>query len=758
VLSSNPPPSRAAQLVQKQRTLWTSRAAALYATATKRAIALRLRSRAQLRRYLPTESQHLFALTLGIGVVCGVLAVGFHLAIQLAEHLLIDHALGMPGRSWMVWTILTPTLGGCLAGAALTWIVPGARGSGIPQVKQAFATQGGRIRFRDALGKFVISAFQIGSGASLGREGPTVHICAGATSLLARLTALPPRNMRRLTPVGVAAGIAAAFNAPIAAVTFTIEEIVGTLDHAVLSGVVVAAALAAVIERGILGVHPVIQVDQTYGLDHASSLPLYALVGLAAGVVSVVFTDALLGVRRWFRSLRKIPTWAQPGLGGLVTGVLAVLVFSWLGTTGVTGGGYVTLGQALSGGLALRALLALCAVKVIATVASYSSGGAGGIFAPSLFIGAMLGGAIGYIDVLGLGHESRQLGAFALVGMGAVFAGVIRAPITSVLIIFEMTGGYGLVLPLMLANATSYVLARRARPVPIYQALLEQDGIHLPHTTRTPSALEQLQVVDAMTSDVVYVTSDASVAEARTLVAGKSFTLLPVIGADASVTGVLSVGQLSQADPAASIATLIESVQLINKEEPLLRALVRMNDLGVRQLVVINGGSRLVGMLAMSDVARAHARALRSPEAQPPAPRAQSTPNLDARALMLPALSVPEATKLSELLDRMSGDPIAAFVVQRSNSRVMAILPEQLAEFGRDPELARMLIAADVARPVTIVAPNTTVTELVSQLQTSRDQAAVVIDSHGSSIGVVRRSTLAEAILDWYAAALPLAS
>ena len=158
----------------------------------------------------------------------------------------------------------------------------------------------------------------------------------------------------------------------------------------------------------------------------------------------------VLRVRLGFRELKRLPKWSHPGVGGLVTGTLAVLVLKFLGTTGVTGGGYETLGRALAGQLGLDVLLALCAIKVVATVFSYSSGGAGGIFAPSLFVGAMLGGAIGYLDVGLLQHEEKQLGAFALVGMGAVFAGVIRAPITSVLIIFEMTGGYGLVLPLML--------------------------------------------------------------------------------------------------------------------------------------------------------------------------------------------------------------------------------------------------------------------------------------------------------------------
>lgn len=448
--------------------------------------AVRPRAYAFMRRALPNESQHLFAVTLLVGVVCGLVAVAFHLAIRASESMLIERAMRAPGHRWIFWTIASPTAGGLLAGALLTWIVPGARGSGIPQVKQAFAMEAGRVRFRDAVGKFVIGALQIGSGASLGREGPTVQICAGAASLMARATALPRTSMRRLTPVGVAAGIAAAFNAPIAAVTFTIEEIVGTLDQTVLSGVVVAAALAAVIERGILGTHPVIAVQQVYGLEHASSLLLYALLGVAAGLVAVAFTNALLELRARFRKVTAVPAWAHPAVGGLVTGVLAAALFAASGRTGVSGSGYETLRHALAGQLGFRMLLALCAVKLVATVFSYSTGGAGGVFAPSLFIGAMLGGAVGHIDVWLFGHESRQLGDFALVGMGAVFAGVVRAPITSVLIIFEMTGGYGLVLPLMLANTGAYLIARRLRPLPIYEALLEQDGVVLPKSA--PSA------------------------------------------------------------------------------------------------------------------------------------------------------------------------------------------------------------------------------------------------------------------------------
>lgn len=248
-----------------------------------------------------------------------------------------------------------------------------------------------------------------------------------------------------------------------------------------LSGVIVAAAIAAVVERGILGQHPVFAMLRTYTLGPASSLVSYAILGVLAAIVSVGFTDSLLGLRGWFKRFTRVPKWVHPAIGGALTGTLAVAGIAWLKQDGITGGGYRTLALALTGSLPAKVLIGLCLLKVAATVCSYSSGGVGGIFAPVLFIGGMLGGAVGYVDVAVFHHSTDSIGAFALVGMGAVFAGSIRAPMTSVLIIFEMTGGYGLILPLMIANMSAFALARHWRKVPVYEALLSQDGVVLPH-------------------------------------------------------------------------------------------------------------------------------------------------------------------------------------------------------------------------------------------------------------------------------------
>lgn len=566
-------------------------------------------------RFIPNESQRVFVLTLIIGALCGLTAVAFHLSIIWAESILIDRSLASPYMLWL--GILTPGVGALLSGLLLTYVVPGARGSGIPQVKVAYAVKGGRLPLRDAVGKFVIGVLQIGSGASLGREGPTVHICAGIASTLGRTFALSQKNLKRLLPVGAAAGIAAAFNAPIAAVTFTIEEVVGDLDQTVLSGVIVAAAIAAAIERAILGEHPVFTITQTYGLHHATSLLFYAFLGVAAAFVSLAFTESLLKLRGWFGKLTIIPGWTRPGVGGVVTGALAVAALFFLNVGGVNGGGYDTLSTALSGSLAFKVMAVLCVFKLIATVFSYSSGGAGGIFAPALFIGGMLGGVVGLLDVNLMGHSTNEIGAFALVGMGAVFAGIIRAPITSVLIIFEMTGSYGLILPLMLSNMTAYALARRFRPVPIYEALLVQDDIHLPHHTKGMAhALEQIRVRDAFQPDPIVLDSELTVADAVELVRRHEFTTFPIIDGNERCVGVITEMRLrrSLADNGGLklIRDIADNCHAVYADNPLSRAVTRMNHARVRQLAVVERGEggKFLGIITMSDIVRAQAEAI----------------------------------------------------------------------------------------------------------------------------------------------------
>lgn len=575
---------------------------------------LRVRARFSL-----TERQRLFGLTILIGGVCGLVAVAFHLAIEWVASWTIEPAFR--ADSWMVWVIAVPAAGALIAGIAMHY-APNARGSGIPQVKHAYATSSRRIRVRDSFGKFAISSLQVGTGSSLGREGPTVQICAGVAKALGRLIGVSTHNLRLLLPVGAAAGIAAAFNAPIAAVTFTIEEVVGNLDQTLLSGAIVAAALAAVVERSILGDNPVFSIPQGYGLGHAESLIVYAALGIAAALISVAFSESMLWLRERLRRPGALPLWSRPMIGGLVTGAIAVLVMQLMGSEGITGGGYTTLVDALSGNIGVDVLLALGACKLVATAMAYSSGGAGGIFAPTLFIGAMLGGAFGALDVELFGHGHSEVGAFALVGMGAVFAGTVRAPITSVLIIIEMTGGYGLTLPLMISNMMAYGLARHLRPAPIYEALLAQDGIHL-HTTKKP-AEDHLTIASIpLLTEHAALTRQQSGRELLEVVASAGRQdVFVVLDGDRRLIGTITLEDLTALAGEPDLGGLVYAADLMHAPNSLrpndtaTRALEVMASLGVRQLPVTDADDHVLGLIDEAAIARAYLRA-RAVQADP---------------------------------------------------------------------------------------------------------------------------------------------
>ncbi|CAN5882021.1 chloride channel protein [soil metagenome] len=568
-------------------------------------------------RFTPTEQQRLFGLTIAIGGICGLVAVAFHESIRAVESLTIDRAYASSGNSWIAWVIVVPTCGALLAGILL-YYVPGARGSGVPQVKVAYATKRMTLRARDSIGKFVIGAIQIGSGSSLGREGPTVQICSGVAKGLGRFAGISAQNLKLLLPVGAAAGIAAAFNAPIAAVTFTIEEIVGKLDQTLLSGVIVAAALAAVVERSVLGEHPVFTIPQAYGLDHASSLIVYAALGIAAALVSVAFTESLLALRRRFAGASRLPIWMRPAFGGLATGILGACVMLVVHVGGITGGGYEGLAGALSGKFTIEVLLVLGAAKLVATVLSYASGGAGGIFAPSLFIGAMLGGAFGVIDVEVLGHSHSSVGAFALVGMGAVFAGVVRAPITSVLIILEMTAGYGLTLPLMISNMAAYGLARRLRHMPIYDALLAQDGVDLHPKKSALDPLEGLTIERVKLDLGPHVTFSPGHTSRELMdladTAGRQ-EVFPVLDEQQHLIGILTLEDLAMIAAEPDLDALIRAVDIMRTVVAIPQGMLVSEALdiimsaGVRELPVVDAELRVLGMLDEAALAREYMRA-----------------------------------------------------------------------------------------------------------------------------------------------------
>ena len=444
------------------------------------------------------DTHILFTLTVIVGGLGGLAAVGFHRSIDLINDRLLEPVLATPLVERLILLPLLLIGVGLLVGVLLDRVVPFARGSGIPEVKSAYVFgPGSRLSLRTVVGKFALGALSIGAGFSLGREGPTVQICAAIGAAVANVTRRPARIAKALISVGAAAGIAAAFNTPIAAITFAMEEVIGDLNQRLVGAIVVASVVAAVVERAMLGGRPSLLVP-TYSLGSWRELFAYALLGAIAGLGAHVFVRSLLGLRQSVRDRVPLPAWSKPAAGGVCMAAIGLALPQTLGI------GYPTLSTALLGQFSWQRMTVLGVGKIAATVVSYGWGLSGGIFSPSLFMGAMVGGAVAHLVHPFAGPTTEIVGSFALVGMGAFFAGAIRAPITSILIIFEMTGDYAIILPLMISNVISYTVAARLQHVPIYDALLRQDGVPMPEheTHRDLRSLTVEQVMRASPATV----------------------------------------------------------------------------------------------------------------------------------------------------------------------------------------------------------------------------------------------------------------
>lgn len=413
------------------------------------------------------ENQVFVLLTVVIGVLAGLSAVLFALGIELTTKWLFGLGPSSERR------FLVPVLVSLVTGVLLSRVFPDARGSGVPQTKAAYHLADGVIPARVPAGKFITGILTVAGGHSMGREGPSVQIGAGLASVIGRWLQLTPARVRDLVPVGAAGALSAAFNTPVAAVLFALEEIIGDLNAPLLGSAVIASVASVIVSRSILGNEPLFHVP-VYQLVHPGELIAYALLGVIGGIISVLFCKSLLATRTAFQRLPARTRIVQPALGGLVIGAILIA------QPAIGGVGYEWVDQALNGDLVLQTMIVLCVVKGAATIVSYASGNAGGIFAPSLYVGAMAGGALGTVVHAYAPFPTAAPGAYALVGMGALFAGIIRAPMTSVFMIFEITQDYQIIVPLMVANMLSFMISKQYQPTPVYHALLQQDHVHLP--------------------------------------------------------------------------------------------------------------------------------------------------------------------------------------------------------------------------------------------------------------------------------------
>ena len=541
------------------------------------------------------EEQVFLALTLVIGALVGATVVAFILLTERFGARLYPAG----GMGWR--RLLVPVASSLGMGYLLYRYFPDARGSGVPQTKAALYAREGRITLVTVLGKFFCTSATLASGIPLGREGPAVQVGAGLASVLGCWLGLSQEKVKALIPVGASAAIAAAFNTPMAAVLFSLEEVVGDLHAPVLGSVVLASATSWAVLRLLLGNNPLFRVPQ-YQLLNPWELGIYAMLGVAGGFVSVAFTKLLLWIRAHFLKFPRRTEWFQPAAGGVMVGIMGWFVPQVLGV------GYKHVGEALNGGMALKLMALLLVLKLVAVATCYGSGNAGGIFGPSLFLGAMLGGVVGNVANHFFPHTVGTPAAYALVGMGTAFAGIVRAPMTSVLMIFETTRDYAVIVPLMISNLVSFFIASRLQPKPIYDELALQDGIHLPRAEARQQE-GQRQVNQAMREATEILSAEMTIQEALEQAKSSEFRAWPVSD-ERGVFGVISLRSIQKAaEEGGATRTLLEFVDKgdfphVHVDHPLHVALERMGASQLDLLPVVSRANvhQLRGVVMRQDV------------------------------------------------------------------------------------------------------------------------------------------------------------
>lgn len=570
-------------------------------------------SRPLARRAWLQGSHGLILLALLVGLGAGLGAIGFRELITGLTQLFTGHddysAAGRVGNphvpflgQWFV--LIAPIVGGLLYGPLVSRFAPEARGHGVPEVMLAVAEHGGRIRPQVPAVKALASALTIGSGGSVGREGPIVQIGSALGSVLGQLARVPERRLRLLVACGAAGGISATFNAPIAGVFFALEVILGDFETQAFGVVVLSSVTAAAVARAAFGSASFLHLPG-FTLVSPVELLLYAALGALAGAVGVAFIRVLYGSEDLADRLWRGPAWARPAAGGILLGLLLLAVPQMYGV------GYPVLSRAVEGHYVVAFVLMLLVAKVVATSLTIAIGGSGGVFAPSLFMGAMLGSGFGQLVHSVLPGTTAPAGAYALVGMGAVFAGSARAPITAVIIVFELTGEYTIILPLMLAIVVATAVSRLLSDDTIYTLKLRRRGIQV-NRPRVPSVMRTVAVSTAMSAmpEAVPATMalDALVAH---LTAGNDDTV-PVLDDAGALVGILSLADLEQHALSAerdgvTAADLTHDAPVLRSTDTLeaaSRALAVGEDAGLP--VLDADGRHVAGWVTHRDVLRAY--------------------------------------------------------------------------------------------------------------------------------------------------------
>jgi CIC family chloride channel protein len=574
-----------------------------------------------LDRLQPPETVTLLSTALLVGLGAGLGAVVFRWLIDRVHWVLFEglaDILPFLGDSVL---ILAPALGGLIVGPLIYYFAREAKGHGVPEVMEAVALRGGRIRPIVVVIKSLASSITIGSGGSVGREGPIVQIGSALGSTLGQILHMSDERIRNLVACGAAGGIAATFNAPIAGVIFALEVILGEFSVRYFSTVVISSVTASVVGRIAFGDVSAFMVS-SYKLVSPWELLFYALLGVLAAPVAVAFTRILYFAEDLFDAWKGFPEYLKTPIGGALLGVSGLLFFKanlnqgWNvpgSPVAFFGVGYEAMEWALLGQGTVLLLLVLTAIKILATSLTIGSGGSGGVFAPSLFIGSMFGGAFGHIINGLFPTVTAAPGAYALVGMAAVFSGAARAPITSVLILFEMTDDYRIILPLMLATVLSTILAEHLSKESIYSLKLSRRGIRL-ERGRDIDVMQGVLVGEAMTTDVDTVSADLGLPELEQVFAETHHHGFPVLDENNELLGVVTLQDLSRAREQRSYQGLrvrdiaTRAVLTTYPDEPMWVALKRLGTRDVGRLPVVDRQNprQLLGIVRRSDIVRAY--------------------------------------------------------------------------------------------------------------------------------------------------------
>jgi CIC family chloride channel protein len=503
------------------------------------------------------------ALAALLGAMGGLVAVAFRLLIRAVQRGAWGewtYSLDLVRAHPWWWVVLTPAIGGLIVGPLVHFLAREARGHGVPEVMEAVALRSGVIRPRVVAVKSLASALTIGTGGSVGREGPIAQIGSALGSTLGQWFRVSGSQLRTLVGCGAAAGIAATFNAPVAGALFAVEVVLGDFGVSQFSPIVISSVMATVVSRHFLGDIPAFPVPP-HELVSAWELPIYGVLGVVAGLVGLLFIWVLYGAEDRIEALR-IPSWILPVLGGLVVGGMALVFPEVLGV------GYEATSDALWGRHGLGLLALLIVAKLIATSVTLGCGGSGGVFAPSLFLGAMTGGLVG-----GLAHQwfpavTAGRSAYALVGMGALVAGTTRAPITAILIIFELTSDYKLILPLMASCIIATLVASRSRHGSVYTEKLVRRGIDI-FRGRELNILRSLKAEGVMDRDMATVSPDRTLGELLETLQSSLYSSIYVVAPDDRLLGVISMPDLQAALlHARDLAQVVVADELIREDVP----------------------------------------------------------------------------------------------------------------------------------------------------------------------------------------------